>query len=386
MTRRFQYALMGLLVLATPGQAWAQVTSSTTMSGTPPSDTPSINLGTTIYADYTFQQSPKATDAAGNVISSNAFNVSRAYINVLGNLSHVVQFRVTPDITRETSTGPAISGSLIFRIKYTFMQVNLDDWTGAFKGSWLRVGIQQTPIIDWLEQIYRYRFQGTTFIEREQTGSPFKQLSSSDAGVSFHTNLPNNYGDVHFGIYNGEGYVAADPNNEKSFQIRGTFRPFGRGSMAARGLRVTGFYDNDSVLKNAQRDRAIFDAIYEHKHFTAGFDYLHSRDQVLAGGTLTTGQGWSFFATPFFKQKGNGPEALIRYDDFAPNTAAAGNDGNAPHKHRLIAGFAYWFPHPGGNQTAAMMLNLDRLQFTSSPNSGSTATVTKIMLSCLINY
>jgi hypothetical protein len=380
---------MWLLVMASPGLAWAQVTSSTTMSGTPPSDTPSIALGTTIYADYTYQKSPKITDSVGNSVSLNSFNVTRAYINVIGNLSHVVQFRVTPDITRETSAAPTISGSLVFRIKYTFLQLNLDDWTGNFKGSWLRVGIQQTPIIDWLEQIYRYRFQGTTFIEREQTGTPFKQLSSSDAGVSFHTNLPSNYGDVHFGLYNGEAYGAAEPNNEKSFQIRGTFRPFGRGSMAARGWRVTGFYDNDSVVKNAQRDRAIFDTTYEHKHFSAGFDYLNAKDQAVANGAIggvTNSRGWSFWATPFFKQKGNGPEALIRYDDFTPNTAAVGTDGNAPHKHRLIAGLAYWFPHPGGNQTAAMMLNLDRLQFTSSVNSGATATVTKIMLSCLINY
>jgi hypothetical protein len=380
---------MWLFVLAVPGLAWAQVTSSTTMSGTPPSDTPSINLGTTIYTDYTFQKSPKVTDAAGNTVSSNAFNVSRAYINVLGNISHVVQFRVTPDITRESSTVPALSGSLVFRIKYTFLQLNLDDWTGNFKGSWVRMGIQQTPIIDWLEGIYRYRFQGTTFIEREQTGTPFKQLSSSDAGFSFHTNLPNNYGDVHFGVYNGEGYVAAEPNNLKSFQIRGTFRPFGRGSLAARGWRVTGFYDNDNVLKNAERDRAIFDTTYEHKRFNAGFDYLDAKDQAVANaviGSVTHSHGWAFWATPFFKEKGHGWEALIRYDDFVPNAATVGTDGSTPHKQRTIAGLAYWFPHPGGPQTAALMLNLDRVHFTASPNTGGTATVTKIMISALINY
>jgi hypothetical protein len=380
---------MWLFVLALPGLARAQVTSSTTMSGTPPSDTPSINLGTTIFTDYTFQKSPKVTDAAGNTVSSNAFNVSRAYINVIGNISHVVQFRITPDITRESSTVPALSGSLVFRIKYTFLQLNLDDWTGNFKGSWVRMGIQQTPIIDWLEGIYRYRFQGTTFIEREQTGTPFKQLSSSDAGFSFHTNLPNNYGDVHFGVYNGEGYVAAEPNNLKSFQIRGTFRPFGRGSMAARGWRVTGFYDNDNVLKNAERDRAIFDTTYEHKRFNAGFDYLDAKDQTVANaviGPVLKSHGWGIWATPFFKEKGHGWEALIRYDDFVPNAASVGTDGSTPHKQRTIAGLAYWFPHPDGPQTAALMLNLDRVHFTASPNSGGTATVTKIMISALINY
>jgi hypothetical protein len=377
---------MWLLVMALPGLAWAQVTSSTTMSGTPPSDTPSITLGATIFTDYTFQEAPKTTDAAGNSIHSNAFNLTRTYINVIGNISHVVQFRITPDITRETSTGPTISGSLVFRVKYGFMQLNLDDWTGNFKGTWVRLGIQQTPIIDYIEGIYRYRFQGTTFVERSQTGTPIKQLSSADAGVSFHTNLPNNYGDVHFGVYNGEAYGGVEVNNEKSVQIRGTFRPFGRGSLAARGWRVTGFYDDDHVVKNAERVRALFDTTYEHKRFNAGFDYLSGKDQAVAAGPETKSNGWGVWGTPFFHEKGHGLEALLRYDDFVPNTATVGTDGNTPHKHETILGLAYWFPHPGGNQTAALMLNLDRVQFTSSANSGSTATVNKIMVSALINY
>ena len=63
--------------------------------------------------------------------------------------------------------------------------------------------MQQTPLVDFMESVYRYRFQGTVFEEREGF------LSSSDVGVSFHYNLPGNYGDVHAGIYNGETYSAA---------------------------------------------------------------------------------------------------------------------------------------------------------------------------------
>ena len=64
-----------------------------------------------------------------------------------------------------TSTGPSLSGSQIFRLKYAYAQLNLDDWTT--KGSWVRFGQQQTPYIDYTEGIYRYRFQGTMFVERE---------------------------------------------------------------------------------------------------------------------------------------------------------------------------------------------------------------------------
>src|SRR5207248_2487496 len=116
----------------------------------------------------------------------SVFNVSRAYINVTGNISHTVTFRITPDVTRETSAGSSLGGALVFRIKYAFAQINLDDWTGNWHGSFIRAGIQQTPFIDFEENIYRYRFQGTVFVEREQIGG---NLTSADAGVSFHTNF-----------------------------------------------------------------------------------------------------------------------------------------------------------------------------------------------------
>ena len=87
------------------------------------------------------------------------------------------------------------------------------------KGSWVRLGIQQTPWVDFEESVYRYRFQGPIFADREG------YLSSSDAGVSFRTAFPRNYGDVHVGIYNGETYSKPEANDQKAIQIRGTFRP-----------------------------------------------------------------------------------------------------------------------------------------------------------------
>ena len=114
----------GLIALAAP--ASAQVTPAA--GYVPPDDTQAIRVGAVIFYDYTYQKEPKITDAAGNLISPSAFNVARTYINVTGNISHVVAFRITPDITRETFTGPALSGSLVFRLKYGYAQFNLDDW------------------------------------------------------------------------------------------------------------------------------------------------------------------------------------------------------------------------------------------------------------------
>ena len=279
-TRLLLAAVAG--VVLGPQLCWAQVTPAA--GNTPPDDTPSIKLGTTIFADFTYNESPDIKDGDGHTVHLSQFNVQRAYINVTGNISHLVAFRVTPDITRETSIGPTISGSLVFRLKYAFAQFNLDDW--MVKGSWARFGIQQTPWIDFEEGIYRYRFQGTVFAEREGF------LSSSDGGASFHYNLPSNYGDVHAGVYNGETYTKAEVNNQKAFQVRASVRPFASGAPVLRGLRGHVFYDADSYIRHDARNRFIGSATYEHQYVNAGLDYLKTKDQATAQSPTLDGSGY----------------------------------------------------------------------------------------------
>ena len=61
-------------------------------------------VGAVIYTDYTYTKEPTTKDADGNTINSSAFNVSRAYINITGNISHMVAFRITPDVTARQRT------------------------------------------------------------------------------------------------------------------------------------------------------------------------------------------------------------------------------------------------------------------------------------------
>lgn len=355
------------LLVALPGLVRAQVTRAA--GYTPPDDTPSIKVGATIFADYTHTQKPTTQDADGNVIHPSAFNVSRAYINVTGNISHLVAFRITPDIVRETNSASATTGSLVFRIKYAFAQVNFDDW--MWKGSWARLGIQQTPYIDFMEGIYRYRFQGTIFEERETSPTGANFLTSSDAGASFHTSFPRNYGEVHVGYYDGEGYSKAETNNEKALQIRGTVRPLPMHPVL-RGWRVTGFYDSDNYVQNAPRTRAVFNTTFEHEHVNAGFDYMTSHDQTSAKPAPPAvvdvhGSGWSWWLTPKF---GKGVEALFRYDHMRPDVDNLLKGGNGVNK-RTIAGLAYWFPHQG-NVSSSLLFDVENVTFSDFTTSKPT--------------
>jgi hypothetical protein len=359
--RSIACAAAASLLLAIPCSA--QVTPAA--GYIPPDDTPGIRVGTTIYMDYTVQDQPRITDAAGNSVTSNSFNVTRAYINVTGNINHYIAFRVTPDITRESGVGSSLNGSYTFRLKYAFVIFNLDDW--MTKGSWARFGLQQTPYVDYAEGIYRYRFQGTIFSEREGF------LTSSDNGASFHYNFAQNYGDIHVGVYNGEGYSRAEGNNTKAFQIRGTVRPLHTHSVL-RGLRVTGFYDGDAYVNHAPRHRADFSVTFEHDYLNAGYEYLDTKDQTLPTASVANGKGWSFWATP---RSPKGFEGLLRFDHFEPN------DTTSQKRDRQIIGVAYWFPHQG-NVSTALLLDYDNATFKNF--TPSQPTQRKIAVHGLVNF
>ena len=334
---RILSTLFGIVALS--ATAGAQVTPAA--GYVPPDDTPSIKVGVTIFADYTVQQKPKVVDVDGNEVTLSAFNVSRAYINVTGNISHLIAFRVTPDIAREAGTGSSLTGSQTFRLKYAYGQFVLDDWLN--KGSWVRFGMQQTPWVDFMESIWRYRFQGTILEDREG------YLSSSDTGVSMRYNLPGNYGDIHGGFYNGETYARPELNNQKAFMVRGTLRPIRMHSIL-RGLRFTGFYDHDAYVEDAERTRAIGAITFEHPHVNASFDYFTATDQARAAAASVDSSGFSAWITP---RTLNGWEGVLRYDQVQPNDDIDGK------RKRIIGGVAYWFPKQG-TVSSAILIDVDQ--------------------------
>ena len=298
-------------------------------AGAHAADEPTLKIGATIFADYTYQD--------GGMVSS--FNVSRAYINVTGSLHKRVTFRVTPDVTRESGSGSSLSGSQTFRLKYAYAQVALDEWTT--KGSFVRFGMQQTPYIDATEAIYRYRFQGTGFAEREG------YLASSDTGITARWMFPGDYGDVHGGFYNGEGYSKSEANHEKAFQVRASLRPMPK-SKLGKGLRATVFAVDDRYDESARRERLIGQITYEHARGNAGAEVLATKDKNVDG------RGWSVFATP---KLGKGWELLLRHDHNKPD-----RNSDVVRK-RNITGVAYWLPNLQ-KVTAAVLLDRDSLSIT----------------------
>lgn len=313
-------------------------------------DEPTIKFGAVIYADFTAQSEPSTVDADGNEIHPSSFNVSRAYINVTGTLNKYVAFRITPDVARESGTGSSLLGSQNFRLKYAYAQLNLDDW--MTRGTWVRFGAQQTPYLDFQEGIYRYRFQGTMFPEREG------YITSSDAGLAMRYVFPSDYGEVHGGFYNGEGYSRAEANDEKAFQVRATFRPAPKATSAVKGLRAHVFLDSDNYISDAKRDRLFGTLTFEHKRVNAGLDVIATKDRTSRTKPELEGRGWGLWATPRIGSKGW--ELLLRHDHNKPDRVA-----NVARK-RNITGVAYWLPNLQ-KVTTAVMLDRDSLDVTGKP-------------------
>lgn len=324
----------------------------------PVDDTPSVRPGVTIYTDYTYQDQPTVTDSNHNTIHKGSFNVSRAYMNLIGNISHLVAFRVTADIQPDNNTSDSsLNGSNVFRLKYAFGQVNFDEWVG--KGSWIRLGLQQTPWIDYDEGIYRYRFASKTFTDVQGF------LTSSDYGVSAHYNLPSNYGDLHVGVYDGEGYGsladANGANDQKAFQARFTLRPAPAVSVL-KGLRLAVFYDGDNFVKDSKKQRYLLNATFEHPYVNAGFEWIDAKNQTTPTAAELHAQGWSAWVNP---RTSFGLEGLFRYDELKPNkNAAVGADAR---KKRTIVGIAYWFPVLKG-VSSALMADYTEVKFDTALN------------------
>jgi hypothetical protein len=308
-----------LLLPATLALAQSSAPVSATAQSTPAPEYPVVRVGMVSFLQYDAE-----LENRGNY---NAFDVTRAYLNVNGQLAQNVRFRFTPDVRRVTDG--SLAGSLTVRVKYAFVQ--FDNITPR---SWIRFGLHQTPWLDFEEGINRYRVEGTMFSEREGLIP-----GSADFGAGYLTPLPGNYGEVQVGIYNGEGFSQTDANKYKSVQGRLTFRPLpGRG--AWNGLRVSGFFNAGWYAANQPRHLGIVMGSFEHPHVVATAQYLAAVEKPVATAVANTDRtGASVFLEV---RKGlAGWAGLVRVDAFDPNDDAVDDS-----KRRIIAGGAYWFVWP----------------------------------------
>jgi hypothetical protein len=137
--------------------------------------------------------------------------------------------------------------------------------------------------------------------------------------------------------------------------VRATVRPLPLGGVW-KGLRVTGFVNDDHHAEGAKRQREIGQVSFEHPWLTAAGEVVRAKDQTLSTASVVDAKGYSIWLTPRFGTSGF--EALLRHDELTPDTNL-----HAKRK-RDIYGIAYWVPNLN-NVTAAVMADYDALKVTA---------------------
>lgn len=307
---------------------------------------PSVTVGGVGYAQYLYQL---RKDSVTNSYLNN-FDVTRAYINIVGKFSSGVGARITPDIYRNTD------GSLAFRLKYAFAS-----WTPEGSPLTLNLGQTQTPWLDWEEALWDYRMQGTMPLERFHSITGAGYLSSSDFGFRVDGKFNEDMVNFQAGVYNGETYNKAEGDQHKDVEGRLSVRVLESDDHSkVGGLRVTAYGAIGKPTGGGRRNRFIGLVSYKSKLFTLGAEYARVSDSLAAGppagGTPTAKVDGNIYSAYGVLNIPNSKVAIIgRFDLQDPNTNTT-ND----HQTRVIGGVSYQV-----NQNLRVLADIDNLSLQS---------------------
>lgn len=217
-----------------------------------------VRVGGVVYAEYEYL-------LADTAHGRNAFNVTRAYLNVLGGFGHGISTRVTADIYR------GARGALDYRLKYAFFS-----WRPTTSSPVaLKFGLIHTPWVDWEEQLWGYRIQGNVAADRAGF------LTSADLGagvdLDWHDELVNGQAVV----VNGEGFASPPDGKYLDAEARLSVRLLASDDPSrVGGLRLSGYGHVGKFADGGARDRAIAMLSYRSRLLTLAAEYGLARNRL----------------------------------------------------------------------------------------------------------
>jgi len=286
---------------------------------------PSVTVSGVGYAQYLYQfHSDSSLTPTGH---QNNFDVTRAYLNVIGKFPAGLTTRVTIDVDGRK----AAANQLSFRLKYAYLA-----WTPEHSPLTFKLGEIHTPFIDWEEALWDYRMQGTMPLERGG------YLSSSDFGAGIDGTWAYDKVNMQVGLYNGETYSAAPGDQRKDIEGRVSVKLL-NSDLPGRvgGLRITGYGQYGKPTTGGKRERYLGMISYKSKLVTLAAEYAAVKDTTTGNGTVTpvadhTGRvisGYGVLNIPHSKFA-----LLGRVDLTDPNTASAATNDRLT---RIIGGVSY---------------------------------------------
>ncbi len=231
---------------------------------------PQVSVGGLVYTQYLYQ----LKDTLNHI---NSFDITRAYVNVLGKFSGGVGTRVTADIYRNPN-----DSSLSYRLKYAFA-------TYTPQGSPLtyKAGLIHTPWLDWEEALWDYRMQGTMAMDRAG------YFSASDLGVGVDGKWGPDKVTLQVTVVNGRFFSKPGNAQGKDAEARLSVRVLDTDdSSRVGGLRITGYAGYGKAPGGADRNRFLGMVSYRTKQLTLAGEAAVTQDGLLAA---TNGHVYSAF-------------------------------------------------------------------------------------------
>jgi hypothetical protein len=305
--------------LGAAGTAVAAGTASLAAQGSP---APQVTVGGVVYTQFVYQ----LKDTANHL---NNFDITRAYVNVLGKFSGGVSTRVTADIYRNAD------GSLGYRLKYAFA-----GYTPAGSALTFKIGQIHTPWLDWEEALWDYRMQGQMALERNgiayaANGTPTAgYTSSSDFGAGVDGKWGPDQVNMQVAVVNGENYNKAPGDRGKDLMARLSARVIDTDdSSRVGGLRVTLYGQYGKSTGGGTRNRLLAMVSYRSKQVTLAAEAAATQDWIVASAD-TNGHVYSAFGVYKFADR---KAAVIARVDIAHPQAGSTTDKQT----RLIGGVSY---------------------------------------------
>ena len=287
-------ALSALAAPALRAQASAQQAPQATVTGV-------------IYTQYQYSDAP--------IAAKSTFDMTRAYVNVLGRFSNGITTRLTTDILPN-----GVGGNYVIRLKYAFAA-----WTPTGSSLTYKLGMIQTPFVDYEETLWDYRMQGTIAVDRNGA------MTSSDAGFGVDGHWNGERINAQFALVNGEGYANGTGDFRKDFEARVSVRvkPTDDNSRVG-GMRVTGYVGvGKATTTGADRNRFLGQWSYRTTQFTVAGEYVSRKDAAITGSII------SAFGVYHLAQPSK-ISLIGRVDIVDPDKNIAGNNTT-----RIIGGASY---------------------------------------------
>jgi len=303
--RRISFA-----VALAAGLGWIAPAAAQTPAPSP------ITVGGVIYSQYGYQLKDTANHAS-------AFDLTRAYVNVLGKFADGISTRVTVDIAH------AAAASQTYRLKYAFAA-----WNPSGSALTYKMGLFTTPWIDWEEALWDYRMQGPTILDRNG------YLTSSNFGIGADGNVNHEQVDFQVGVFDNGSYSTGIGDQRKDIEGRVSVRAMNTDDMSrVGGLRVTAFGQVGKPVGGGTRSRFVGMVSYKSKAVTLAALGALTSDSTAPGSTVIV-KGEVFGAYGVYHFSGSPVALIARLDYVKPNKDAASTVPGFTQT-RIIGGVSY---------------------------------------------